>query len=118
MYGFCSFVIVKSLGDWRAARRWAACPVRSLWGTRWWAGVDKAHYTEKYPGAEKALFSAANPASLSPVIAEGRGRVQVADPALRGLCWARYQLGADPLNNANIVQKLENTESNERERHS
>lgn len=31
--------------------------------TRWWAGVDETHYTEKCSGVEKALFRAANPTS-------------------------------------------------------
>ena len=45
-------------------------------GYRWWAGVDKVYYTEKCLDLETTPFYDTNPTSLSPVIAEGRGRVQ------------------------------------------
>ncbi len=32
-------------------------------GTRWWAGVDNAHYTDKCSGVESDPLNAVNPTS-------------------------------------------------------
>ena len=44
-------------------------------GTRGWAGVDEAHYTENCSITEKAFFGAVNPSITTPALAEERDRV-------------------------------------------
>jgi hypothetical protein len=43
----------------------------TVYVTRWWAGVDNAHYTEKCPGVDSTSLNAANPTSRVHVLLDG-----------------------------------------------